>query len=132
MFHHPEQIAASFGSEVKITSLPGWRTTMKTSLLVSVGTAFGLLAATVAQASTVTTEHGRPLLVETVVSVSACGDVTASFGTEAKNWQDALAGKRAHDRIVQASWQNALADKRVQDRAIVVSSASPTGCVLTN
>jgi hypothetical protein len=84
MFHHPEQIAASFGSEVKITSLPGWRTTMKTSLLVSVGTAFGLLAATVAQASTVTTEHGRPLLVETVVSVSACGDVTASFGTEAK------------------------------------------------
>lgn len=106
---------------------------MKTSLLVSVGTAIGLLAATVAQSSTVTTEHGRPLLVETVGSVATCGDVTASIGTEAENWQDALAGKRAHDRVVQASWQNALADKRVQDRAVIVANAgSATDCALTN
>jgi hypothetical protein len=133
MFHHPEQIAASFGSEVKDTSLSGWRTTMKTSILVSVGTAIGLLAATAAMASTVTTEYGRPLLVEAKAPVGACGDVTVMTGTDAQSWHDALADKRAHDRVVQASWQNALADKRVQDRAVILSSAwSATGCALTN
>jgi trans-2-enoyl-CoA reductase len=133
MFHHPEQIAASFGSDVKVTSLSGWRTTMKTSFLVSVGTAIGLLAATAAVASTVTTEHGRPLLVETEVSAATCDDVAVMTGTDAQSWQDALADKRAHDRVVQASWNNALADKRAQDRAVILASTgSATDCALTN
>jgi hypothetical protein len=132
MFRHPGQIAASFGNKVNVTSLSGWRTTMKMSILVSVGTTIGLLAATAALASTVTTEHGRPLLVEAKTSVAACSDVVLA-GTDAESWHDALADKRAHDRVVQASWNNALANKRAQDRASVVASAgSAAGCVLTN
>ena len=106
---------------------------MKTSFLVSVGTAIGLLAATVAQASTVTTEHGRPLLVETEISVATCDEVAVMTGTDAQSWHDALADKRAHDRVVQASWNNALADKRAQDRAVILASTgSATDCALTN
>ncbi len=106
---------------------------MKTSFLVSVGATIGMLAATAAMASTVTTEHGRPLLVETEVSVAVCDDVAFSTGTDAQSWHDALADKRAHDRVVQASWNNALADKRAQDRAVILASTgSATDCALTN
>lgn len=106
---------------------------MKTSFLVSVGATIGVLAATAAMASTVTTEHGRPLLVESKASVAVCNDVAFSAGTDAQSWHDALADKRAHDRVVQASWQNALADKRVQDRAVILASTeAATGCALTN
>jgi hypothetical protein len=133
MFHHPEQIADRFGSEVKNTSFSGWRTTMKTSILVSVGTAIGLLAASAAVASTLTTEPGTPLPVEANAPVEACRGVASGTGTYAQSWHDALADKRAHDRVVQASWQNALADKRMQDRAVIlVSAGSATGCALTN
>jgi hypothetical protein len=106
---------------------------MKSSILVSVGATFGVLASTVAMASTVTTEWGRPLLVATEASVATCGDVAFSTETDAQSWHDALADKRVHDRVVQASWQNALANKRVQDRAVVLASAGPaTDCALTN
>lgn len=103
---------------------------MKTSFLVSVGATIGMLAGTAALASTVTTEHGRPLLVAGTASVAACSDVVLT-GTDAASWHDALGDKRAHDRVVQASWNNALANKRAEDRAIVVANAS-AGCVLTN
>jgi hypothetical protein len=136
---------------------------MKTSFLVSVGAALGVLASTAAIASTVTTEHGRPLLVDSKASapVSAiapvevraftvttkhgrpllveakasapvCEGVVLSSRTDAESWQDAFAGKRIHELVVQASWQNALADKRVQDRAHVLASGEAAmGCVLT-
>jgi hypothetical protein len=130
MFNLPEQNAASFGCEIPLTSFPGWRTTMKMSFLVSVGATIGMLAASAALASTVTTEHGRPLLVEGTASVAACSDVVLT-GTDAESWHDALGDKRAHDRVVQASWNNALANKRAEDRATVFANAS-AGCVLTN
>ncbi len=103
---------------------------MKTSFLVSFGATLGVLAATAAMASTVTTGYGRPLLVETEVSVAACGDVAFSTWTDAQSWHDALAGKRSHDRVVQASWHNALANKRANDRAVILASAER--CALTN
>jgi hypothetical protein len=109
---------------------------MKMSLLVSVGAAVGALTASVALASsTVTTEFGRPLLVETNTSVAACKDVAFSVTTDAAGWHDALDSKRAYDRVVEASWNNALANKRVEDRALVLAStdAAPAAdCALTN
>lgn len=109
---------------------------MKMSLLVSVGAALGALTASVALASsTVTTEFGRPLLVEANTSVATCGDAAVSVTSDAAGWHDALASKRAHDLVVQASWNNALANKRVEDRALVLAStgAAPAqGCALTN
>jgi hypothetical protein len=136
MFHHPQQNAASFQIKVSVTRLAGWRTTMKMSFLVSVGAVFGALTASVALASTtVTTEFGRPLLVETNMSVAACGDVASSTASETNGWHDALASKRAHDLVVQASWNNALANKRVEDRALVLANtgaAPAAGCDLTN
>ena len=105
---------------------------MKTSILVSAGTTLCLLAATMSQAGTVVTEYGRPLLVETPATVAVCDDVAFGSGTEARNWQDAYATKRAHEQIVLANWQNALADKRVQDRAVVLAVESAPGCALTN
>jgi hypothetical protein len=133
MFNLPEQIAASFACKVKFSSFPGWRTTMKTSFLVSVGATIGMLAATAAMASTVTTEHGRPLLVGSKVPAAACSDIAFSTGTDAQSWHDALADKRARDRVVEASWQDALANKRVQDRAVILAGTGPsTGCALIN
>jgi hypothetical protein len=109
---------------------------MKMSLLVSVGAALGALTASVALASsTVTTEFGRPLLVETTMSVATCNDIAFSVTTDAAGWHDALASKRAHDLVVQASWNNALASKRVEDRAFVLANgdAAPVkDCALTN
>jgi hypothetical protein len=133
MFCHPEQIAASFDSKVKLTNFSGWRTTMKTSFLVSFGAAIGMLATTAAFASTVTTEHGRPLLVEAGMSVAACGDIAFGTGTDTQSWHDALASKRADDLVVPASWQDAMGKKRMQDRAVALAaSGSATGCALTN
>jgi hypothetical protein len=133
IFHCTEQIAARIDGKVKFACLAGWRTTMKSSFLVSVGFLTGLTVASLAMASTVTTEWGRPLLVPGQASVAACGDVALSTETGAQSWHDALADKRAHDRVVQASWQNALANKRAQDRAVVLAGAeSATDCALTN
>ena len=109
---------------------------MKISLLVSVGAFLGALTASVALASsTVTTEFGRPLLVETSLSVASCSDVASGATAEADGWHDAIASKRAADRVVEASWNNALANKRVEDRALVMAgtgAAPATGCALTN
>ena len=106
---------------------------MKTSFLVSVGATIGMLAATAAMASTVTTEHGRPLLVGSKVPVAACSDIAFSTGTDAQSWHEALADTRVRDRVVQASWQDALANKRVQDRAVILAGTGPaTGCALIN
>lgn len=107
---------------------------MKMSLLVSLGAAVGALTASVALASsTVTTEFGRPLLVETNTSVAACTDVAFSVTTDADGWHEALASKRAYDLVVQASWNNALASKRVKDLALAgTGAASAAGCDLTN
>jgi hypothetical protein len=109
---------------------------MKSLFPVCFGAVFAAFTASAALASSsVTTEFGRPLLVEKEVSVAACSDVAFSAGQDAQSWHDALAGKRAHDRLVQASWTNALASKRLQDRAVVLANAGAApaaDCALTN
>jgi hypothetical protein len=105
---------------------------MTSSSLVSLGVVFKMFAASAALASTsVTTEFGRPLMVNQDVSVAACSDFADSAVQAAQSWQDALAGKRAEDRLVQASWNNALADKRVEARALALA-ADVSECALIN
>jgi hypothetical protein len=133
MFDYPEQIPASFGIKVKPTCLSGWSTTMKPAFLVSVCGAIGLMTVLPALASTVTTEFGRPLLVEGVAAYESCSDVALSAGAEGQGWHDALASKRADDRLVHASWNNALAKTRAQDRAAALALVgSAMSCPLTN
>jgi hypothetical protein len=106
---------------------------MKKSFLVSVCGALGLITISPALASTVTTEFGRPLLVEGIATDPTCNDTALRVETEVQGWHDALASKRADNLLVDVRWNDALARDLVQERYASLSpAASDTGCPLTN
>jgi hypothetical protein len=106
---------------------------MKRSCLVSVCGAIGLMTVFPALASSVTTEFGRPLLVEGVATGADCGDTALNVEADVQGWHDALASKRANDLQVNASWSDALGKTLVQDRSAALSLTESAGdCPLTN